>query len=62
MSDIRTKYTIGNIGVGLGVVSLGVATYLLLSDRSAPRHDATTLRVDVRGVKGAALASLSGRF
>jgi hypothetical protein len=36
VDEIRTKYIVADVCLGVGVVSLGVATYLLLRDRGQP--------------------------
>jgi hypothetical protein len=42
VSSIRTKYHLADISLGVGVVSLGVAGYLLLSSPKAEAQRATT--------------------
>jgi hypothetical protein len=42
--DAKTAATISNIGIGLGVVALGVGTYLVLSSKSASEPSATHSR------------------
>ncbi len=60
--SIRSRYLAGDIAVGAGLVSLGVATFLFL--RSAPHKERAvgTIDVDVRVARGSGIANVSGRF
>ena len=74
----RTKLLIADISLGVGVVALGVATYLFItrpkidaevktahvSGRSAaaPRTGLSDLRVDLGAMTGGAMGSLGARF
>ncbi len=63
VDSIKSKRLYGDIALGVGVVSLGVATYLWLSpskaDKKPPRDEA---RVDVQLLPGGAFGGVSGRF
>ncbi len=65
VDPIKQKYLFADIGLGVGVVSLGIATYLLLSPsgKSEPSADvARNVRVDMAPITGGGFASVSGRF
>lgn len=68
VSSVRTKYAIADISLGVGIVALGVATYLLLkpSSSSSPpasaSEDTAKIRFDVGPVKGGAAGGISGTF
>jgi hypothetical protein len=61
VDSVRQKRLYGDIALGVGVVSLGIATYLFL----APREKApppTAARFDLRVAPGAAYAGVAGHF
>lgn len=65
IDPIKQKYLLADISLGVGVVSLGIATYLFLkpSGNAEPAGDsARAMRVDVAPVTGGGFASVSGRF
>jgi hypothetical protein len=65
ISDMRTRYTIGDISLGVAVVSLGVGAYLWLSHTPSGAPAASAVRVDfgVRpSVRGDFTLTASGRF
>jgi hypothetical protein len=63
VSQVRTKLLVADISLGVGVVSLAVAGYLLLS---APHHEepahAARLTLDVIPAARGQVAVLSGTF
>jgi hypothetical protein len=66
LSPIRKKYLLADISLGIGLVSLGVGTYLLLSSgsKSSPKpvEQSAKLRFDVAPSPRGGFASLSGSF
>lgn len=67
VSSVRTKYAIADISLGVGIVALGVATYLFLkpsssSTASAAEEPQAKIRFDVGPVKGGAAGGISGSF
>lgn len=65
VDPIKTKYLIADISLGVGVVSLGLATYFFLtsSKKTHPQAEgARRLHFDVVGSSKGTLATLSGRF
>jgi hypothetical protein len=64
----RTKLIIADISLGVGVVALGVATWMILANRSSPPASVTVGRnaaratLDVAPVLGGASAGLQGSF
>ncbi len=64
VDPVRTKYVISGISLGVGIVSLGVATYLILARPSQPAAEAhaTSWRVDFAPEKGGGVAQVGGRF
>ena len=63
VDSIEQKRLFGDIALGVGVVSLGVAAYFLFTPqkkKSPPPADAA--RFDVRALPGGAFAGVSGRF
>ncbi len=59
VQSVRTRFVIADVSLGVGLVSLGVATAMLLT--ASPRSDERA-RVDLVPLAGGALASLSARF
>ncbi len=63
VSDVRRKLLLADISLGVGVVSLGVAGYLLLT---AGHHEepppAASVSIDFTPVSGGQVATISGRF
>jgi hypothetical protein len=57
----RAKLIIADISLGVGIVALGVATYLLIANRPAASATVTTA-IDVKAVPGGGVAQLGGRF
>jgi hypothetical protein len=65
LDPVKKKYLYADISLGVGLVSLGVGTYLLLSSggkREAPVEQAKRFRVDVAPQRGGGYATLSGHF
>ncbi len=63
-SAVKTKFLIADVSLGVGVVSLGLATYFFLKpDHSseAPK-DSARLRFDVAPTHGGSYATVSGKF
>lgn len=61
----RTKLIIADISLGVGIVALGVATYLVLTRPKIPADVKTgikSVRFDGGPTQGGAAAGLSGRF
>ena len=60
----RTELLVGDVSLAVGVIALGVASWLILAptihDRAAVTG--TNVRVDVRGTASGASASLEARF
>lgn len=61
VDSIRQKRLFGDIALGVGVVSLGLATYLFLAPREKAPPPAAA-RVDVRVSPGSAYAGVAGHF
>jgi len=65
ISEMRTRYVIADISLGVAVASLGVGTYLLFASKGESPRAARGVRIDV-GVGQSSLADLtlsaSGRF
>lgn len=61
---MHTKYVVADVSLGVGLVSLGVATYLLLVTRNsaAPVTPKPLIGFDFRASKQGAAAYLSGSF
>ena len=72
VDSARTKLVIADISLGVGVVALGVATYMILANRSPASATVTTgttrgsflsnASFDVRAAPGGGVAQLGGRF
>ncbi len=65
VDSIDTKYLIADIGLGVGIVSAGIAAALWLShdgNASAEPRDVTALSVDIRADRAGSLATLRGTF
>lgn len=64
LDPIKKKYLYADISLGVGVVSLGIATYLLLTKpgKEAPVDQAKALRFDVAPAQGGGFAQVSGQF
>jgi hypothetical protein len=61
VDSISQKRLFGDIALGVGVVSLGVAAYLLFSPKKqSPQSEGA--RLDVRVAPGGAFAGVTGRF
>ncbi|HEY3819184.1 MAG TPA: hypothetical protein VGL81_18575 [Polyangiaceae bacterium] len=62
VDSIRTKFTVADIGLGVGLASAAISAYLFLAPPSetAPSHP--TAAVDVVPVPGGAAMSVAGRF
>ena len=63
----RTKLLIADISLGVGVVTLGVATYMFISGSSngsakAQTSKVDTLELDVRAIRGGGAAAMSAHF
>lgn len=64
IDPIKKKYLFADISLGVGVVSLGVATYLLVTSggkKEAPA-EAKAFRFDVAPTRGGGYASVLGQF
>jgi hypothetical protein len=62
-THIKTLYYISDAAYGVGLASLGVATWMFASSRSAEKASSTTATVvDVQPMPSGAFASVSGRF
>lgn len=60
---VERKRLFGDIALGVGVVSLGAATYLLLArPKAPPAESARAPRLDLQARPGGAFATVSGRF
>jgi hypothetical protein len=64
VDPIKTKYLIADISLGVGVVSLGLATYFFITSmhKSATKTDSAKLHFDVVGSSKGSFATLSGSF
>lgn len=64
LDPIKKKYLYADISLGVGLVSLGVATYLLVTKpgKEAPPASAKRLRFDATPTRGGGFAAISGRF
>jgi hypothetical protein len=67
IDPIKQKYLFADIGLGVGVVSLGLATYFFLKPSADASEDATAedsarVKVDVLPTNGGGFASISGHF
>ncbi len=66
LDPIKQKYLIADISLGVGLVSLGVATYFFLQPsggkKAAPTEDSARMRFDVAPTRGGGFASVMGHF
>jgi hypothetical protein len=62
VDELRTKYLIADVSLGVGVVSLGVAAYLFLSSPSPPAPETARVRVDVHPTASGGFASFGSNF
>jgi hypothetical protein len=64
VDSIRTKFTVADIALGVGIASAAISAYLFLAPpaETAPSHPSTTSSVDVVPVPGGAAMSVAGRF
>ncbi len=63
VSSARTKLLLADVSLTVGVVALGVATWMIISgSKSAPASTASVSRVDVRPIAGGGVAEFGGRF
>lgn len=64
LDPIKKKYLYADISLGVGLVSLGVATYLLVTKpgKEAPPASARKLRFDAAPTRGGGFAAISGSF
>jgi hypothetical protein len=59
----RSKLIVADISLGVGVVALGVATWMILSNSKAPAQVTTGFhRLDVRPLPGGGVAEIGARF
>jgi hypothetical protein len=58
----KRDFLIGDIALGLGLASLGTATYFYVTRPSEPEETAELPAIDVHGVRGGAMATWQGRF
>jgi hypothetical protein len=61
VDSIRTKFTVADISLGVGLASAALATYLYLTS-SAGEPAARSARVDLTPLQGGASATIAGRF
>jgi hypothetical protein len=59
VDSIRTKFTVADIALGVGIVSTAISAYLFIA---APSATAPATAVDVMPVPGGAAMSVAGRF
>ncbi len=63
LDPIKKKYLFADISLGVGIVSLGVATYLLVkSPKKEAPADAARFKFDVAPAPRGGFATVSGRF
>jgi hypothetical protein len=66
VKHVKTLYTLADISIGVGIASLGVATYLFAaggsSTKEKPPSKTASYSVDVRPTTGGAFATVSGSF
>jgi hypothetical protein len=64
VDSIRTKFTVADISLGVGLASAALATYLVLTSSGGEATDPATrsARVDFTPLPGGGAASLAGRF
>lgn len=66
LDPIKQKYLLADISLGVGLVSLGVGTYLLLSSggkkEASPAQEARRWRFDVAPGRGGGYATFGGAF
>ena len=62
VDSIRTKFTVADISLGVGLASAALAVYLYLTSSRSDSGDTHTARFDVTPVAGGAAASFGGRF
>jgi hypothetical protein len=61
VNSVRTKFTVADIALGVGVVSTAISAYLFLAAPKEPTSSHATA-VDVTPVPGGAAMSVAGRF
>jgi len=63
-SSVKTKFLIADVSLGVGIVSLGLATYFFLKPdhSSEAAKDSARLRFDVAPTQGGSYATVSGQF
>jgi hypothetical protein len=59
-SEVDTKYTVADVGLGVGVVALGVAAWQFFARPTVPRTSA--VRFDLRSVNGGTMATFAESF
>jgi len=65
VKHVKTLYSVADISFGVGIASLGVATYLFAAGGSSTKEkppSKTAYSVDVRPTTGGAFATVSGAF
>lgn len=65
VDPIKTKYLIADVSLGVGIVSLGLATYFFITSmhhKKESKADNARLHFDVVGSSTGSLATLSGSF
>jgi hypothetical protein len=62
VDSVSTRYTLSNISLAVGVVSLGAATWVLLSGPSVPKDPAPSAQVDVVAGPRGGTVTLSAPF
>lgn len=63
-SSVKTKFLIADVSLGVGIVSLGLATYFFLKPdhSSEAQKDSARLRFDVMPTRGGSYATVGGKF
>ncbi len=64
VDSARSKLIVADISLGVGVVALGVATWMFLANSKAPSQVTTTgfNHLDVRAIPGGGVAEIGARF
>jgi hypothetical protein len=62
VDHVRTLYTVADVTIGVGIVAVGVATYLLATSGPSKEKPKTAYVVDVKPTPAGAFASVSGAF
>ena len=62
LQSVETKYLLADISLGVGITSLLVGGYMLLTHDSEPAKSARAFPVRFQGTKGGGMASVKGTF